>query len=329
MLIRIITFFFIILILTLGVFLFVANRIDYSEGEPSWGITFSPAFSEELGLEPKEVYLNILDDLKVSHLRIPGYWDRIEKTQGNYDFKELDWMINEASARDKQIILVLGQRQPRWPECHFPAWVEDLPAPIREQRVLQFIEEVVKRYQANKNIYAWQVENEPLLNLFGQCPKSDINFLKTEVKHVRLLDNRPIILSESGELSTWVRSANLADILGVSIYKVTWNRYLGYLYYPLTPGFYHQKIELVSPMVDAVICTELQAEPWAPEHISKMTPLEMEQGMSLKMFEANLDMARRAGFSEIYLWGAEWWYLMKDKYHNDAYWERAKEIWGK
>jgi len=327
MLIRAVAFFVLILILTLGIFLIVANRIDYSQGEPTWGITFSPAFSEELGLEPKETYLNILDDLDVSHLRLPGYWNRIEKTQGDYDFEELDWMINEASARDKQILLVLGGRQPRWPECHFPDWATDLSESERQDKVLEFMDVVIRRYQGNKNIYAWQVENEPLLNLFGQCPKSDIEFLKSEVNYVKALDDRPIIISESGELSTWARAANLADILGVSMYRVTWNKYFGYFYYPLTPGFYHQKIQLVSPMVDAVICTELQAEPWAPEHINKMTVQEMEQAMSLKMLENNLGMAKRAGFSEIYLWGAEWWYLMKEKHNNNTYWERAKGLW--
>ncbi|MBU0649022.1 cellulase family glycosylhydrolase [Patescibacteria group bacterium] len=327
MLIRVATLLVIILILTLIIFLVVANQIDYSRGEPTWGITFSPSFSEELGLDPKEVYLDILDDLNVSHLRLPGYWNRIEKTQGQYDFEELDWLVDEASARDKQIILVLGQRQPRWPECHFPEWAAELSESARQEKVLELVQTVVKRYQDNKNIYAWQVENEPLLNLFGQCPKSDIEFLKTEINRVKALDDRPIIISESGELSTWARSANLADVLGVSMYKITWNKYLGYLYYPLTPGFYHQKIELVSPMVDAVICTELQAEPWAPEHINKMTAQEMEQAMSLKTLENNLDMAKRAGFSEIYLWGAEWWYLMKEKYDNSVYWERAKLLW--
>lgn len=327
MLIRVFGALIIIIILTLGVFLFVSSRVDYSEHEPSWGITFSPTYAEELKLDPKEVFLNILDDLNITYLRLPGYWDRIEKSPGVYNFDELDWMVNEAAARDVQILLVLGQRQPRWPECHFPKWAKGLPDEAREESVLKFIEQVVKRYQGNKNIYAWQVENEPLLNLFGKCPAGDFEFLKTEVELVRSLDSRPIVLSESGELSTWVRSASIADIVAVSMYEVTWNRYLGYLYYPLTPGFYHQKITLIKPMVDKVICSELQAEPWATTHIMDMTKEQMEKGMTLEMIGTNMDLAKRAGFKEIYLWGAEWWYFMKKEFGNDTYWQKMKELW--
>lgn len=327
MILRVAGFIILTLILTLGVFVFIASQTDYSQGEPAWGITYSPTFAEELNLDPREVFLNILDDMGARHFRIPSYWNRIEKVPGIYDFEELDWIINEASARDAKIILVLGQRQPRWPECHFPVWAKNLPEPIRQEQVLQFIETVVRRYQGNKNIQAWQVENEPLLNVFGQCPKADIDFLKLEVETVKKLDSRPIMLTESGELSTWVRSASLADILGVSMYKVTWNKYLGYLYYPLTPGFYHQKIKLVKTMVDKVVCSELQAEPWATEHINLMTLEDMKKGMTLKMIQTNMDLAKRSGFEEIYLWGAEWWYLMKEKYSDSEYWDRMKEIW--
>jgi len=327
MLWRVILFLLLISLLIFGVFLFVASRSDYSEGEPAWGVTYSPLMAEELELDPQETYLSILDDLGVTHLRLPSYWNRIEKTPGNYDWSELDWMISEAAARDVKVTLVIGQRQPRWPECHVPAWAENLPMPNRQDRILKFIEQVIRRYQDSKTIIRWQVENEPLLNVFGECPRSDIEFLKREIDLVKLLDNRPIMVTESGELSTWVRSAGLADILGVSLYRVTWNRYLGYLYYPLTPSHYHNKIAYVMPLVEDVICTELQTEPWATEHINKMSYEEMLAAMTLEMINNNAEFAKRSGFSEIYLWGVEWWYLMKEKFDDPCYWEEMKKLW--
>jgi len=327
MLWRVVIFLIIISLLVLGVFLFVANRSDYSRGEPAWGVTFSPSYAEELGYDHREVYLAMLDDLGVDHIRLPGYWDRVEKTPGNYDFSELDWLVEEASARDVKIILVLGQRQPRWPECHFPGWVKDLSKADREDQVLKFIEKVVRRYQENGSIVMWQLENEPLLNVFGECPHSDTDFLAQEIELVKSLDARPVMITESGELSTWVRIAGLADILGVSLYRVTYNRYLGYLYYPLTPSHYHNKMAYIQALVDKTICTELQAEPWATAAITAMSYEDMRDGMPLDTILTNMDFARRSGFPEIYLWGVEWWYYMKDKFGDDTYWNTMRENW--
>jgi len=326
---RLIIFFIIFLALILGVFLFIASRTDYSDGDPAWGVTFSPTYSEELGYNYREVYLAMLDDLGITHMRLPSYWDRIEKTPGNFDFDELDWMVKEASARDVKIIMAIGQRQPRWPECHFPAWVEKLPKPNREDRVLKFIEKVVQRYQEEGSIVMWQLENEPLLNVFGECPHSDTEFLKREYELVKSLDTRPIMTTESGELSTWVRIAGMADILGVSLYRVTYNRYFGYMYYPLTPSHYYNKMRLVAPLVEKTICTELQTEPWATASITEMSHQEMAEGMTLDMIKTNMDFAKRSGFPEVYLWGVEWWYYMKDVHNDSSYWDEMKKNWKK
>ncbi|MDD4995703.1 MAG: hypothetical protein PHW53_04565 [Patescibacteria group bacterium] len=326
---RVILFIVIIATLTFGVFLFIANRTDYSQGEPAWGVTFSPVFAEELGLPPHDVFTAMLDDLRVSHVRLPGYWSGIEKTPGEFDFSDLDWYVSEAAARNVKIILVLGQRQPRWPECYFPAWVKNLPAAVRQDRTLKFISEVVRRYQNNGAIVYWQVENEPLLDFFGECPAGDLEFLKREIDLVKSLDERPVMVTESGELSTWMRTAGLVDVLGVSLYRTTYNRYFGYFYYPLTPSFYHNKITLIIPLVQKVICSELQAEPWAPDHINKMTLDQMHDAMTVETIKTNADFARRSGFSEIYLWGVEWWYYMDEKFDDPTYWNAMKEFWKK
>ena len=324
---RVIIFTIIFSAIVLGVFLFVASRTDYSDGDPAWGVTFSPTYSEELGYDYREVYLAMLDDLGITHMRLPGYWNRIEKTPGNFDFSELDWLVEEATARDVKIVLVLGQRQPRWPECHFPAWVEKLPKQNREDRVLKFIDQIVQRYQENANIVMWQLENEPFLNVFGECPPSDAEFLKREIELVKGLDARPIMITESGELSTWVRIAGLADILGVSLYRITYNRYLGYLYYPLTPSHYHNKMAYVQALVEKTICTELQAEPWVTDHITSVSHQNLVEGMPIKTILTNMDFAKKSGFSEVYLWGVEWWYFMKDKHDDSTYWDEMKKVW--
>jgi hypothetical protein len=70
---------------------------------------------------------------------------------------------------------------PRWPECHDPYWIDDLEQKKINKRLLQFIEATIKRYQDNENIIYWQVENEPFLKFFGECPPLDKDFLKSEI----------------------------------------------------------------------------------------------------------------------------------------------------
>ena len=40
----------------------------------------------------------------------------------------------------------------------------------------------------------------------------------------------------------------------------------------------------------------------------------------------NVLYAQQVGFPEIYLWGAEWWYWLKEKKGYPAVWETAKEL---
>ncbi|MBI5766037.1 hypothetical protein HZA71_02300 [Candidatus Falkowbacteria bacterium] len=78
-----------------------------------------------------------------------------------------------------------------------------------------------------------------------------------------------------------------------------------------------------------MIVAELQAESWHKENknLSQMTLAEYFQSMSLNQFKSNIKYAEKAGFDEIYLWGAEWWYFMKENKNYNGYWNEAKKIW--
>jgi hypothetical protein len=43
------------------------------------------------------------------------------------------------------------------------------------------------------------------------------------------------------------------------------------------------------------------------------------------MLEQNVSFAREVGVAEAYLWGAEWWYALK-QVGEDRLWETAKHI---
>ncbi|MCX6795987.1 MAG: beta-galactosidase [Candidatus Falkowbacteria bacterium] len=300
----------------------------YQPAELSYGVTFSSYQAKSLGLDWQDLFTKILDELKVRKIRLSAYWNEIEPQPGNYHWQELDWEIQEAGKRNAQIILAVGGRLPRWPECHFPGWANDLPKEERQAKTLQYIAETVNHYKGYANIVAWQVENEPFLIKFGECPPLDKDFLDQEIALVRSLDNRrQIVLTDSGELSLWLPAARRADIFGTTMYRDTYSKVLGsYVHYPLTPGFFRFKKNIVSlfahPQKWMII--ELQAEPWGPVQYQDLSPIEREQTMNLQKFKDILEFSRLAGFKEFYLWGVEWWYWEKAQNNNDGLWSEAK-----
>lgn len=304
-------------------------RKDYGETvDATLGFTFSTMYSEELGLDWEEVYIAILDELHVKQLRIPVYWNRVEPIVDVYDWSEIDWQLDEAAKRDAQVLLAVGRRLPRWPECHDPLWLPGVSDQVLEQELLEYIELSVVRYKDHPAVVAWQVENEPYLEVFGECPPLDKTVLQKEVALVRSLDNRDIVITESGELSSWFAGGSLADIVGVSIYKVTWNSFWGYFYYPIPPAFYHYKTKAVERFAFAksVISTELQVEPWTPTPMVTVSLEEQFKSMDLENVRENIFFAKQTGFSEIYLWGVEWWYWLKKYHANETFWNYGKTL---
>ncbi len=135
------------------------------------------------------------------------------------------------------------------------------------------------------------------------------------------------MLTDSGELSFWLPSAKLADVLGVSLYRTVWNRWLGFWFWPLSPAWYAERFAFIKPFVRgrSVVISELQAEPWFSKSFSETPIEEQEDVMSVRRFRDNAEFAARTGASEIYLWGAEWWYWLKLQSHPE-FWEEARKL---
>ena len=76
-----------------------------------------------------------------------------------------------------------------------------------------------------------------------------------------------------------------------------------------------------------MIVTELQAEPWPSNQRSiPDTPIaEQYRSMSISTLNNNIEFARRVGFPDVYLWGVEWWYWIKEKGNAD-FWNAAKKL---
>ncbi len=320
---------FIIIIVFLFVIFLLSRGQVYSKDQLEYGVTFSKKQVQELGLDWQQAYLNILNELKVKKLRLAAYWDEIERNDGEFFWEDLDWQIDEIATKDVGIILAVGGRLPRWPECHFPSWAKEFSENQRERKILDYISKVINRYKEADNIVAWQVENEPFLSHFGDCPKLNKKFLDAEIALVRELDSRPIVITDSGELSFWIPAARRADIFGTTMYRDTYSKLLKrYIHYPISPGFFRFKKNLTRWFArpDKWIVIELQAEPWTSVPYQETSQEERNRTMNLEKFREILEFSRQAGFKEFYLWGVEWWYWEREVNNDPSIWNEAKSL---
>ena len=291
----------------------------------TFGVSFSPRYAKDLGVDPKQVYLSILNDLKVKHIRIPAYWDGIEIEKDKFYFDNLDWYINEASKNKAKLILAIGYKLPRWPECRAPEWLD--PTDLRERQLIM-LKAVLDHYNQNQTISAFQLENEPLFD-FGICPPIDRNFFKKEVEFVKSRTKKPIIITDSGELRPWRTPMMYSDIFGTTLYRVVDNPWIGPFQYPLRPWFYRVKSDLIRTIFaysnQKTIISELQAEPWTREPLTEIPIDEQASRFTLSQFKKSVLFAKLTNFNEAYLWGAEWWYYLKSHGHPE-YLEYAKTL---
>ena len=301
------------------------RNIDLVAKPDFWGVTYSSKFATELGLDKQELYLAILDDLEADHIRVPIYWDDLEKSPGQFDFAFYDAIFDQGAQRGVKFIANIGFRLPRWPECHVPNWIDLENKKQLEDRTIFLLKQVVTRYKNRPEIVAWQVENEPLFNWFGECPKGDRQFLEKEVALVRELDDsRPIIISASGELSSWRQETKIGDIFATTMYRVVWNPVFRYVYYPIPDWFYSFKLYLNGLRKDQAIVSELQTEPWVPNGtLADLDFQDYQKSLNFEQFKANLQFAINTDLKQTYLWGVEWWYLQKQK-GDDQYWNLVK-----
>jgi len=312
-----------VLIVSAWVVLFFQS---YEQEDFKLGVDFSQAYAGYLELDWQETYLAILDELNVKEIRLSAPWEQIEPIKDHWVFTDLDWQVNEAVKRGVSIVMVVGRRTPHWPECHDPSWLADLPEEIVIDRQFKMLEKVIEHYKDVDHIKMWQVENEPLLDLFGVCPPSNLNLLRKEVSFVKTLDKRPIMITDSGELSLWTAAANTGDVFGTTLYRVTYNPWFGYSYYNFPPIFYNLKARWAGQDPKDVIISELQAEPWAPDGLLEVPLSEQEYSMDATRLLGHVNYAKRTGFAGAYLWGAEWWYWLKQEHGVNELWDQAIKL---
>lgn len=296
----------------------------------TYGMSFNTLYARELGLDWKQTYDAILDDLGVRHLRLAAHWPMVEPAQNVYNFTELDYQLTRANDVGAEVIMAVGRRLPRWPECHVPDWAQTMSEEDRAAAQLKMVEQVVSRYKNNPAIKVWQVENEPFLEVFAYeyCGATNADLLEKEIALVKSIDpTRPVLVTDSGNLGTWYGAYSRGDMFGTSVYVYFWNPELGQFRTWLPPWVYRAKDKLMALRYghkDSVLI-ELSAEPWLLEPVVDV-PVETQfSRMNLQKFEDILTYAEKTRYDRQYLWGAEWWYWLMQHGHAEM-WNRGKEL---
>jgi len=111
-----------------------------------WGVNFSQKHAQNLGLDWQETYSALLSDLGAKNLKVAAHWDLLELKEGEFYFDDLDWQIREAQDYNAKIILIIGMKTSRWPECHIPDWAKNIGKEKQQEEILKMIEKVVLRY---------------------------------------------------------------------------------------------------------------------------------------------------------------------------------------
>ncbi len=294
------------------------------------GVSFIPDYAASLGVDPK-ANLDALLNIGVKQLRLVSYWSDGEQTQGQYDFSQLDWQFKKAEAAHAQVILTLGLRQPRWPECHIPNWVGNEPISVWQPQLENYMTAVINRYKASPSLQSYQLENEYFLHGFGTCTDFSRQRLVDEYNLVAKTDpSHPIIVGRSNNALGTPIGQPTPDMFSISIYKRVWDAGVTgrYLEYPF-PAWYYGFVAGVQKMVTGkdMIIGELQAEAWPPhgQTIPETSLVEQNKSLNARRLQDRFGYGEGTGMRDIVLWGGEYWYYRMVVLHDPSLWNVAKQ----
>jgi len=321
-----------LLLIALGTMYGIARWYIHTEGDKplTLGVSFIPAYAESLGLNAEDTLNALIDQVGIRHFRLVSYWDEIEPEPGQYDFSSLDWQFQQIDKVHGTVLLSVGLRQPRWPECHMPSWAANEPENVWQPQLEQFMTTVVNRYKDNPALQSYQVENEYFLTAFGTCTNFDRNRFVSEYNLVKKLDPKhPAIVTRSNNAIGMPIGRPQPDEFGISIYKRIWSPPIGrYFEYPV-PAWYYAFLAGVQKIFTGkdMIVHELQAEAWTPDgkSIPQTSLTEQDKSMNAARLQSRIKYGEATGMKTIYLWGAEYWYYRLVILHDPSLWNAAKQ----
>ena len=171
----------------------------------SFGASFVPyAKSEDMPMSMWEDDMKMMKKMGFNTIRSFVAWDRIERQEGVYDFKKLDYIFELAEQYDMNVILNVGGAFSNLCGIYPPRWIirdykcqhvteapgaldgkpfgprrficMDDPVYIKKSEV--FMRKAIERYKTQKRLQAWSVWNEPILGYPCLCKHTMAEFRK-------------------------------------------------------------------------------------------------------------------------------------------------------
>jgi hypothetical protein len=289
------------------------------------GTTFIKSNAEHLGLDWRSAYREIVNDLGFKYVRIPVFWDQLEREPGKFDWADLDWQLEEAAKANAKVLLAVGHRVPRYPECYAPTWTKGFDEATFKRSLIAMTATVVQHYRGHPAIEAWQVENEPLAKILGKIWGDETcreisHWVAEEVKLVKQLDpGRPTVVTYAS--APWPASQFRtmldfkSDVMGITLFNKLFFRspiYTGYVEMfklgPFAPLRLAYQRSITQQRRQDFWVVEMQAEPWGPNGPYEFAqPEEADVTMNPDRLRETWNYAMNGGVSRVYFWGAEWW----------------------
>lgn len=298
------------------------------------GVSFSPRRAAARGLDWRRSFRRLLE-LDLDPVRLSAFWDEVD--EGGY--RDLDWLLSEAAARRRTVVVTVGMKSQGWPEFYIPARLQPVARPNSDvakaspallEATLEFVGSTVERYRRLPAIAAWQIENEPLNPSGPRRWWIGPDAVRREIAAVREADpSRPLVLSvfahfnrcldvvssRHGRRLLWQRASPEAealrllmpgDILGLDVYRRIGYRLFGFHLvtraardWSRTAGRWRARAEAAGLRCWIM---EAQAEPWEPGLPPGAFPSYRPD--DLRLIVGRL---RDEGFDTVLLWGAEHW----------------------
>jgi hypothetical protein len=327
---KLLSIFIALILLTLGTMYGIAKWYIASESNTptTLGVSFVPDYAQYLGVDPQTAMLAIVNDLGVHDFRLTSYWSDIEPQPGVWDFSQLDWEFALANQTHSTVSLSIGLRQPRWPECHLPTWVQGEPKNVWYPQLQTFMGKLIDRYKGNSALSNYELENEYFLKVFGTCTDFSRDRLINEFNFVKKTDpNHPVIISRSNNALGLPIGKPTPDIFGVSVYKRVYDKTITHRYYEYPfPAWFYGFLAGAGEILTGknMIIHELQAEPWPPTPLATTSIEEQNKSMDAARLKSRFQYGEATGIKTIYLWGAEWWYSRLVVNHDPSVWNVAK-----
>ncbi len=301
-------------------------RSTQSDKLVRYGVSFSVKYADELGVDWRNNFTALLDDLGFRSFRLMSYWDEIEPNRDQYDFSKLDWQMDRVAERGGKVMLAVGLRQPRYPECHTPEWAKNIDKSERHEELFDYLSAVVQRYSDHPALESYALENEYFNKNFGACDDFSRERLDQEIELVREIDSRhPLMLSFADQLGFPLFGPH-PDFYGTSLYRGNYVKIIGYFGYPISSHFYGAKSQLIRWLHHReTVIHELQLEPWGPVRTVDLSLELQDKYMGMDRITGNMTFARRTGMKDIYLWGGEWWYWRKETFKDPTIWQTVRD----